>query len=49
MKNLIIAMSLLFSLSSTAANHKEYAAKGKKTITVFNKENIHFDPVKLEV
>lgn len=48
MKNLIIAMSLLFSLSSTAANHKEYAAKGNTTITVFNKENIHFDPVKLE-
>ena len=38
MKNLIIAMSLLFSLSSTAANHKEYAAKGNTTITVFNKE-----------
>ncbi len=47
MKSLFIALSLLFSLSATAANHKEYAAKGSKTIAVFSKENVHYDPSKL--
>ena len=46
-KHLTIALSILFSLSSFAANHREYAAKGNVTISVFNKENIHYDPSRL--
>ena len=44
----IFSLFFLFTLSSHAANHKEYAAKGSKTIKVFEKTNIHYAPSKLE-
>lgn len=50
MKISAIALSLLFlvpSLVSAKSSHKEYAAKGSTTITVFDKTNIHYDPQNL--
>ncbi len=48
MRNILTSMLLLLTLSSTAANHKEYEAKGSTTIKVFDKTNVHFDPSKLQ-
>ena len=48
MRNLLTSVFLLLALSSSAANHKEYAAMGSTTIKVFDKTNIHFDPSKLQ-
>ncbi len=47
MKNILTALFLLFSIATSAANHKDYAAMGSTTIKVFGKANIHFDPSKL--
>lgn len=49
MKHLAIAIALFLAVGTpaSAAKHKEYAAKGNTTISVFNKENVHFDPKKL--
>ena len=44
----LFSFIFIFALSSHAANHKEYAAKGSKTIKVFEKTNIHYAPSKLE-
>ena len=48
LSSLLFSFIFLFALSSHAANHKEYAAKGSKTIKVFEKTNIHYAPSKLE-
>ncbi len=48
MRNILTSMLLLLTLSSIAANHKEYEAKGSTTIKVFDKTNVHFDPSKLQ-
>lgn len=50
MRYISILISLMVSLSVMAApksNHKEFAAKGKTTIKVFDKTNVHYDPAKL--
>ena len=48
LSSLLFSFIFLFALSSHAANHKEYAAKGSKTIKVFDKTNVHYAPSKLE-
>ena len=47
MKHIILLLSILCSVASFAANHKEYAAKGDTIIKVFEKANVRFVPSKL--
>lgn len=50
MRYFSVLISLMVSLSVMAApksNHKEFAAKGNTTIKVFDKTNVHYDPIKL--
>ncbi len=47
MKHVILSLCVLFSITSFAANHKEYPAKGDTAIKVFEKANVRFDPSRL--
>ena len=40
MKHIILLLSILCSVASFAANHKEYAAKGDTIIKVFEKGQV---------
>lgn len=47
MKHIILSLSILFSITSFAGNHREYAAKGDTAIKVFEKANVRFVPSQL--